>query len=321
LAIALVALMSVIAPISAQEATPAAESVPLALSTAWLVDQQDAGGGFIGFSGTPDAGATVDAIFALAAADEAGVEVDLNSAVAYLESADVALVYAQTGAGQAAKLALAAVATGGDPTDVNGVNPLSLAVAGLNAQTGLYGTGPYDHAYVLLALAAAGEAIPAEAIAALEAVQIEDGSWSFDGTTTAGAGDTNTTAMAIMALVASGAGEEDSVSAAVEYLASAQVADGGFPYQPAEGALSDANSTAVVIQALIAAGEDPSSADWNNAAAALLTFQNASGAFRYQGATGDDNLFATVQAIPAVAGIPLPVVAADDESDATPIAA
>ena len=63
------------------------------------------------------------------------------------------------------------------------------------------------------------------------------------------------------------------------------------------------------VQALIAAGEDPASAEWGNASAALASFQNGSGAFRYMRDMPDDNLFATVQAIPALAGTPFPIAA------------
>jgi len=64
-----------------------------------------------------------------------------------------------------------------------------------------------------------------------------------------------------------------------------------------------------VMQALIAAGEDPSSQGWGNAMAALLRFQTSGGGFRYLGGDTEPNLFATVQAMPAVAGLPLPVAA------------
>jgi hypothetical protein len=53
---------------------------------------------------------------------------------------------------------------------------------------------------------------------------------------------------------------------------------------------------------------DPSAPDLLDAAGALATFQNPSGAFRYTDDAPDDNLFATVQAIPALVGLPLPIV-------------
>jgi hypothetical protein len=83
--------------------------------------------------------------------------------------------------------------------------------------------------------------------------------------------------------------------------------DGGFAYAVAEPLLPDANSTGTVVQALIAAGEDPSSAKWRDSLTVLAGFQNESGAFRYMDDVPEDNLFATVQAIPALAGTPFPI--------------
>ncbi len=320
LLVALMALLTFASPGAAfQEAPEAKEAVTK--STSWLLSQQADDGGFVGFSGESDPSITSDAIIALAAARAAGIEVDLDSAFAFLTSGDVALVYAQTGAGQAAKLVLAAAAAGADPRNVNGVDPLSLAVAGLDETTGLYGTGVYDHSLVMLAIAAAGDDIPDAAAETLIDYQIDDGSWAFDGSDIRGAGDTNTTAAAIMALVAAGATGAPEIDNALSYLESAQVEGGGFPYQPGDGAVADANSTGIVIQALIAAGEDPSSESWSNATAALLTFQNESGSFSYMAEPADDNLYATVQAIPAAAGVTLPVVADESEQVASPIAA
>ena len=59
----------------AQEATPGALSESSAISpveaaSAWLCEQQDASGGFIGLSGEPDPGTTTDAVMALYAAQQ-----------------------------------------------------------------------------------------------------------------------------------------------------------------------------------------------------------------------------------------------------------
>lgn len=317
LIVAMLTALLAVMPAAAQPATPASAAA-LDNAVAWLMTQQADDGGFVGFSGETDAGTTVDVILALAAAQQAGVDVDLAPALGYLSNGDVALVYAQTGAGQAAKLVLALAAAGADPRNVNGVDPYSLAVAGLNDDTGFYGFGVFDHALVMLAMAAVGEAIPGDAIERLTSAQIEDGSWAFDGTTAVGAGDTNTTAMAIQALVAAGQTSESSVVNGLDYLRSAQLDGGGFSYQPGGGALADANSTGIVVQAIGAAGQDPASADWNDALGALIAFQNESGAFHYNPDMPDDNLFATVQAIPAVAAVALPI---DGVSEATPLAA
>jgi prenyltransferase beta subunit len=319
LLMALLAVLVVLSPVSAQQATPAVGGDPLDAATAWLLTQQAEDGGFVGFSGETDAGTTVDAILALAAAQQAGVEVDLAPALVFLSQGDGALIYAQTGAGQAAKLVLALVAAGSDPHDINGVDPYSLVQAGLNADTGFYGFGAFDHALAMLAMVAVGDDVPEEAVSRLVNAQLEDGSWAFDGSEAEGAGDTNTTAIAIQAMAAAGFGDGRDVLQALDYLRSTQVVGGGFPYQPADGAAADANSTGIVVQALIAAGQDPTSPEWNDAQSALLGFQNESGAFRYMMDPPDDNLFATLQAIPAIAAVPFPIVDLGDV--ATPIAA
>jgi hypothetical protein len=301
----------------AQDATPAATpgAAPgLEAAVDWLVAQQQDDGGFLGFSGASDPGATTDAVLALAAARNAGLEVDLTSSLAYLES--TAIDYAQAGTGQAAKLALSIIAAGDDPRDVGGIDTLSLVENGQDQETGIYGLGIYDHALSILAIIGGGGSVPDSAIDALRETQISDGSWAFDAKPDVGAGDTNTTAMVIQALVAAGAGDNPMVQTALDYLKTAQVESGGFGYQPKEPLVADANSTGLVVQAIIAVGQDPALSDWGDAPAALAAFQNPSGAFRYNDDTPDDNLFATVQAIPAVAGFALPITA--EGGEATP---
>jgi Prenyltransferase and squalene oxidase repeat len=320
---AAVALLLLVAPaaVRAQPATPAAGS-PVERAAAWLTTQQGADGGFLGFSGTSDPSTTADAIVALVAAGNAGVPVDVTKAVDYLEQN--ALVYAQGGPGQAAKLVLAIAAAGRDPTNVAKVNPLSIVEVSSQGQSGMIGFGPFDHALGVLALVATGKDVPPAAIDSFRARQLDDGSWSFDGKRDAGAGDTNTTAVAIQALVAAGQGSDPMVAKAIDYLKAAQTENGGFPFQPVKGAKADANSTALVVQAILALHQDPTSADWKDAAAALAAFQNPSGAFRYTDDQPDDNLFATLQALPAIADQPLPVLPASGtgsvKSDGTDVA-
>jgi hypothetical protein len=307
-------------PVAAQVASPAASPISSESVTAaadWLVAQQADDGSYAGLDGKPDTGTTADTIIALAAARAAGAEVDLAKPFAYLTAN--ALVYAQTGPGQAAKLTLAVVAAGGNPRDIAKVNPVALISHSADEETHLYGFGVIDHALILLALQAAGEAISSDAISALQATQIDDGSWSFDGSTDAGAGDSNTTAVVIQALVATGHGDDPMVGKALDYLKTVQADTGGFAYQPAQPLAPDANSTALVVQALIAAGQDPASAEWRNAAAALVSFQNSSGALHYSDAQPDDNFLATIQALPPLAGLPMPVIG-PSAIEGTPVA-
>ncbi|HVF03547.1 MAG TPA: hypothetical protein VNA20_01785 [Frankiaceae bacterium] len=195
---------------------------------------------------------------------------------------------------------------------------------------GLFGAGDatYDGAYRqalgLLALAAVGQT-DADAVAWLVAEQCPDGGWmgnnpdqdaascpAFDFETFVGE-DTNGTALATQALDALGVTPGFD---ARDFLAAAQKDDGGFGFVP--GFDSDANSTALAIQALLALGEDLG--DWSapdgTPYAFLLSLQlpnppaKTAGAFAFQPGTGGSltaNVFATVQAVPALAGDPYPI--------------
>ncbi|MBA2598931.1 MAG: terpene cyclase/mutase family protein [Chloroflexia bacterium] len=306
------------APALAQEATPEAVSESTAMSpieaaSRWLRAQQDPGGGFPGFDGVLDPGVTTDAAMALFAAQESdpAAAASLAAAIAYLEQNGAP--YAQTGPGQAAKLALAAVTGGRDPRDFGGLDLVAAMTAPLatpvpDGVAGIYGDDLYDHALVLIALVAAGETIPETAIDPLRASQGPDGGWAFDGSTAPGSADSNTTALVVQALAASGHGDDPMVERGLAFLASLSAPDGsGFAYGPSDPLVADANSTALVAQALIAAGENPAAREWGNAPLALARFQTPDGGLRYLVSDEEPNLLATLQAIPAMAGLPLPV--------------
>lgn len=322
-------------PAMAQPASPVpADPGPdpgLVLAVEYILGQQAEAGGFAGPGGELDPGITADAIIALRAAGQQGVDTDaaIERAIAYLETDGAA--YAEMGAGQAAKLAMALIAGGTDPRtfgDGDFIARLTATpatpVATPMAVTGLYGESVYNHALVMLASSAAAESVPDGAIEALRATQIEDGSWAFAGTTEPGTGDSNTTALVIQALVATGNGDDPMIDAALAYLRSVQNEFGQVLFQAGQAEMADANSTALTLQALIAAGQDPTSPEWGNIARGLTVFQNISGAFRHSDATPQDNLLATLQAVPALAGYALPVSTACEEPaaprviDATP---
>lgn len=332
LLVALVCLSLLPGSVAARQATPAASPAaqpadPLTAATAWLLAQQDASGGFPGYSGDLDAGVTTDAVMALAAAADtdpaAGAAID--KAVAYLAANGEA--YAQAGAGQAAKLALAAVAGGRDPRTFVGSDlfkvmqePPTTSVQ--NPIAGIWGDSLYAHALVILAFSAVGELPPDSALEPLRATQGADGGWAFDGSTEAGAADSNTTSMVIQALVAAGYGESELVPPALAFLETLRLPDGsGYAYGPGDPLTADSNSTALVAQALIAAGEDAS-----DALTALAAYQLPDGSLRYMATETDPNLLATVQGIPALARKALPVATgcpADAAASATcvPLAA
>ena len=284
----------------------------------WLLTQQKDDGGFPGLKGQSDPSTTSDVVLALASfgIDPASVTRNQKSPLDFL--AAQATNYANT-VGGAAKLALAVIASGQSPRSFGGLDLIRQITQAYDPKTGLYSSQLFADAYALLALAAAKVEIPQQAVQGLIAHQGADGSWAWDGSTDAGAGDSNTTAIVLQALRAAGVAANDPVIVkGLGYLHTVQQPDGSFGYQPGQD--GDANSTALAIQAILAAGQHPESNDWHNASAALLRFANADGAFRWRNDSPDDNLLATVQALPALAAVPFPfmlqsasVVARQDE--------
>lgn len=288
IAVLMVVLVGIV-PIAAQ--SPGAQ---LDAASNWLLSQRDESGAFPGFDGTADPGVTVDAVTALAMAGRAR---ELETSLAYLEAE--ALVYAQTGPGSAAKLALMLIAAGQNPRDFATVDPLSIVEHA--AAAGMIGFGPYDHAIGLLALSAAGSSIPDAAIEAAWSAQGEEDAWAFDGSTAVGSADTNTTAMMIRALGAAGHGDDDRVEAAAVWLAGLLGQD-GMPYQA--GGPADSNSTALAVRAFEALRSESSVViGYESIVNALIDFQNGNGSFSWMLDPRDDNIFSTVEAIPALAAV------------------
>lgn len=286
----------------------------------WLVStHQNDDGGYASFSAganlaPSDVGGTLDAMLALAAA---GHDVSAPTAgepaapLDYLESNIDAVIDAVGGdGGQAGKLLLALDAAGRDARSFGG-HDFVAGLTSLPAADGRYGVDdPYKQSLAILGLVAAGEEPAAEAVAWLKQRQAASGSWD-DGFGTSDSADA--TAVALMALLAAGeAKDSEAITRAVAFLRTAR-SDGGWAYGPELPA--SANSTALVIQALSALGEDwqSSAGGWNKDGitplAALLGYQSESGAFQSDFGSGPfDDFFATVQAIPAAAGQPLPII-------------
>ncbi|UCC88911.1 MAG: terpene cyclase/mutase family protein [Anaerolineales bacterium] len=276
----------------------------------WLRAHQNPDGGFAGdFDSTSSLGATIEAIFAIVGGGEDPMQWDQggNTPITFLES-QVRGALAKPG--DTAKLILASVAADQNPRDFGGVDLVAALEAELDdsgPHGGLEAGNVFEQSLAILALKATGRPVPAPAADWLVDVQLADGSWSWNGDTMPGSSDSNSTALAVQALVAAG-GQDAAVSQALEYLRGIQNEDGGFPYQkPSDfGSDTDANSTAYVIQALIATGNDPAGDDWAlgeiTPTAALIALQLENGAFAWQAAVPGDNFLATVQAVPALAG-------------------
>lgn len=273
---------------------------PLASALAWLEKQQQPDGGFSnGFAPGSDPSTTADAVIAAVSGHVAPSAWKSAGKTPLDELAAAVQAKSLKGPGVTAKVALAVQAAGLDPRAFAGADLIAEVKTGFAPQTGICGGGPFDSALCILALTTGNEPLPANAVTALLNLRLADGSFSFNGDKTAGAGDSNTTAIVIRALLAAGAKAD--IQPSLSYLRSAQNADGGWTYQkPSQyGEATDANSTALAMQALLTAGEDLQA--WKNPRQALLSLQVPSGAFIFNATTSAENLLATVQAIPALA--------------------
>lgn len=216
--------------------------------------------------------------------------------------------FSQSGAAEAGKLAAGLAAA-------NGCLPAgALAPSSYySPTTGQYAEGTGFHVWGVLGTLAMGETVPAEAVQYLRDLAQPNGGWEW----LPGFGvDTNSTALAIQALIAAGEPLTSTlVQNGLDYLKSAQNSDGGFPYDPASiwGTDSDSNSTAYAVQAIWAAGQDPLTGTWvissTNPVNFLLGMQLPDGSFEWQAGYGSNGL-ATMQASAALLGEVLPYRAA-----------
>ncbi len=301
----------------------AGRAVSLRKALDWLHTQQAAGGNF--FPGDYSANLTAQAVAAIAAAGEAPSAwrgSSGKSPLDYLATQVNNVRYP----GMYGRLIMAAGVSYLNPYDFGGVNLVQAVQASYNPITGTYGTGGYtaDHAVVMLGLASAGETVPAGASSWLKQVQNEDGGWGWaEGQDS----DSNSTAWVIQALLATGEPRDsESLTRALAYLHLLQNGDGGFanqkPAPPWGSEISDGNSTPSAIQGLVALGENVTGWDWttsltettaismslHNPMQRLYQFQTAQGGFEYL-TPAENDLFATIQAIPAVAEATWPLPA------------
>src|SRR5207244_5142869 len=107
--------------------------------------------------------------------------------------------------GGAGKLLVLVAAGGANPNSFGGVNLVETINKSYNESTGQYGKDAIGHAFAMLGLRAAGKSVPAKAATFLKSVQNSDGGWAFSGEIGSGKADTNSTAVAVQALI--GAGE------------------------------------------------------------------------------------------------------------------
>jgi len=179
-----------------------------------------------------------------------------------------------------------------------------------------------DDIFGLLALISTGESLNAPEVSGTKnfilSHQQTNGGWGFAAS---GPADSNMTAAAIVAAIASGVSSSDGkIQNGLNYLKTAQNDDGGFTYDPQSqyGTDSDSSSTAWVLWALAAAGISP--ADWsksgNSPVKYLESNQAPGGYFKYQSNSSEDAFSAvtTAYAAIALAGKTLPLNAVSSTS-------
>lgn len=211
----------------------------------------------------------------------------------------VAPRYADT-AGGAAKVTLAAVAGGADPTRFGGHDYVRRITARYAA--GRYGATVFDQALSMLALRAAGRPIPATAIRTTLRAR-GAGGWNFNMTRSGGRDMVDGTGLMIEALRAAGVpASHRELRAATAWMVTQRNAQGGYTSAGGAGA-TQANPTSNVIRALRAMRR-PAPA---RTRAALRAIQERSGAVRFTGRQDGSRLLATTDAVVAFSGRHLPI--------------
>jgi prenyltransferase beta subunit len=175
--------------------------------------------------------------------------------------------------------------------------------------TGSMGYGAGFQSWAILGTVALSESVPANAVENLKAMQQPDGGWEWMPNFLS---DSNSTALAIQALIAAGESATSSdVISGLTYLKSIQNTDGGFPYTPGVDPKSDGNSTAYAIQAILAAGQNPITGTWKisdtNPVSFLLSLRLPDGSFKWQTEQTAANQLVTQQAVVALLGRPFPI--------------
>jgi hypothetical protein len=305
LVLAVVALLA--GPARATHTSPQArQSAARALD--WLRGQVSPDGSLAG-----SASLTAELVLAVEAAGQDANTFTTPSPVDYLRARAGAILGESVGV--IGKVVLAVTAAGRDPTAFGG-RDLVAAIRAKN-RLGVYDPQLFNQAFAMMALAAAAR--PPGDLPFLQVLRAQQGSggWGF----AAGApADTNSTAVAIQALLAARGPLASSplralaIARAVRYLHGQHNADAGFPFQRTSEFCtgpcpSDPNSTAYVIQALVAAGEGIDGPAWRKGGRtpvqALIAMQAPDGSF-----PGFSPILATVQAVPGILGKPFLCIAA-----------
>lgn len=200
-------------------------------------------------------------------------------------------------AAAAAKVVLAAVATGADPRRLGGHD--YLARINRSYADGRFGATAFDQALAIIALDAAGRPVPAGAVSALRATRGRGG-WGF-ALRPSRPDSVDATALVLEALAAAGVSPRDrAVRGAASWLAAQRAPDGGFA-SAGGGRPAEADATAGVVRAHCALGHGRDA----RAMRTLRTLQASDGSVWFTRRGEGSTLLATLDALPALAGAPL----------------
>ena len=277
-----------------------AADTPAARAAAYLATRQGADGS-LPEGWRPDQ--VAEAIIALAAGGGQAQAVD--RAVGFLQQTGNAGASSGPYAG---RIVAGLVVAGKDPRRFAGVDFVARTESYLDPVSGSYGGNLYGDALAMLGLQSAGRRLSDSALNRLRVNQCRDGGWAYQ-TACVGKPDTDTTSMALSVLTAALGPGAAEVRSARSWLLANQTASGCWGHDP--GSPGNANSCGLALSAIVAMGERPDAAAWTREGrdpiAALRALQLPSGAFQYRADVVGPNDYATVQAVPGLAGWSYPV--------------
>lgn len=288
--IRLLLTLSIVVTLGFVVAVTAAHASPASQGAAWLAKASPARGD----------GFAADTLMALRAANHLSRADAARRAAALRRGAPR---YATT-AGATAKVILGLAASGsGNPRCAAGRMDL-LARLQKTGRKGRYGNTIFDQTLGMMAWRALRSKAPSSTVRMLLRARGRGG-WNFNVTARGGRrDDVSSTAMAIMALRASGVSARNGdLRAALSWMLSQRAPSGGFAQDRRDR--TEANPTALAIEAARAMGYRDS-----RATRALRTLQRGDGSFLFTRTDAGSRLLATNDAVIALAGHTLPVAAA-----------
>lgn len=275
----------------------------------WLAGRQRATGDLPTYTGS----GVGEIIVALLSGGVTGEPVD--KAVAYIARNGEEAARSPAHAG---RIVMGLVAAGEDPRSF-GRDYVAAIERGYSEATGSYEENVYANALAALGWIAAGDNLPGRAVTYIRAQQCATGGFAWRAGC-AGLPDVDTTAATLSALLASGLPASDTtISRARSFLLDVQNDDGGFGLE--EGDPTNANSTGLALSAVAGLDEDPERAPWlrsggGDPVSALLALQHPGGGFRHLATSAEPGDYATVQALPGLAGVASPMPPVDREATA-----